>query len=132
MFFYELVMIIYYYYFSLETKEGGSILGFVIIMFLKIFSGFLCTFLSGSSSIISTVISFLLSDIISIILIHFYWIQNTTSLIWFIVLSIIFDIFYLVVLCLVAHEDSKGGVVFSVVLLDYCFFMQCIIFSGNY
>ena len=122
MFFYELVMIIYYYYFSLETKEGGSILGFVIIMFFKIFSGFLCIFLSGSSSILSMICFFLLSDIISITLIHFYWLQNTTSLIWFTVLSIIVDIFYLVVLYLVALENSRGGVVFSVVLLDYCFF----------
>ena len=131
MFFYVLMMIIYFYFFVIYLIEGQYILGFVIILFFNFISGFLCIFLSGSSNIILTLISFLLSNIVSILLIHFLWLKNITALIWFIVLSISIDSYFIGMKNWI-DDSYKWKVDFSIFLFNFGFFSSLTYFIKSF
>ena len=112
------IMIIYIYGFS-RTIENKYILSFVFILFFDFLSIILCisVFSSHSGAIFS---SCFYSNILCIILFHFFWLNNVTALIWLIVLSIFSDIYLAIVSF--SLRGKTIHTIFSIAIFDYGFF----------
>ena len=112
------IMIIYIYGFS-RTIENKYILSFVFILFFDFLSIILCisVFSSHSGAIFS---SCFYSNILCIILFHFFWLNNITALIWLIVLSIFSDIYLAIVS--ISLRGKTIHTIFSIAIFDYGFF----------
>ena len=113
------LMITYIFAFSM-TIENKYILSFTFILFLDILSIFL--FNSFCDIHFGQVFgSCFLTNIVAIVLFHFFLLNNVKALLWLIVLSIFTDI-YLAIMTYIAHDKFEDNNIFSVVSFNYGFF----------
>ena len=126
------LMIIYIYSFSM-TIEDKYILSFTFILFLDILSIFLFNFFFDThfGEVFGTCF---LTNIVAIILFHFFWLNNVIALLWLLVLSIFTDI-YLAIMTYITQDKFEDNYIFSVVSFNYGFFSSIpysIYLAGKY
>ena len=117
------IMIIYYYCFSYSIEEK-YILAFLFILFFELLFIFLFMLFTSSNHFAGIAISAIISNILTLILFHFYWLQNTTAVTWLSILSILSNIYFNVI-AYFADEQYQDVFIFSVMALDYGAFSAC-------
>ena len=117
--FYVPLMIIYFYGFS-ASIENKYILSFVFILFFDILSMFLSVYFCDPhyKAVLG---SCFISNIIAIILFHFFWLNNVKALIWLIVLSFFTDI-YFAIMAYITQSKYRNIIMFPVTSFNYGFF----------
>ena len=111
------IMILLYFLFSYYTEEK-YISSFMSIIFFELLSIFLCLFF-GSSNFSLIPVSCVISNMVTILPLHFYWLKNGTSHMWLWILGGLGDIYFSVIAWFFQY---KNCLYFPVVCFDYGIF----------
>ena len=114
------IMIIYFFAFS-NPIESKYILGFIFIIFFDLLFIVLGIFIFESEKITSIIYYCLISNLLTIIPFHFFWLKNATALLVISILTILVDI-YLIVLKYITKKIYEEYISFSVLTFDYGLF----------
>ena len=111
------IMVLLYFLFSYYIEEK-YISSFMSIIFFELLSIFLCLFF-GSSNFSLIPVSCVISNIVTILPLHFFWLKNGTTHIWLWILGGLGDIYLSVIAWFFQY---KNGLYFPVVCFDYGIF----------
>ena len=114
------IMIIYFFAFS-NPIESKYILGFIFIIFFILLFIVLGIFIFESEKITSLIYYCLLSNLLTIIPFHFFWLKNETALLVISILTVVVDI-YLIIVKYITKKEYEEYISFSVLTFEYGLF----------